>query len=75
MNSGKGNKKFLISRRKRCLARGTAKGLKIIPFWAELFLDEERVLAIYKPRDGEAPLWDFPSGTLYKREYASSCIR
>lgn len=28
-------------------------------------------LAIYKPRDGEAPLWDFPSGTLYKREYAA----
>ena len=27
--------------------------------------------AIYKPRDGEAPLWDFQSGTLYKREYAS----
>lgn len=27
--------------------------------------------AIYKPRDGEVPLWDFPPGTLYKREYAS----
>ena len=27
--------------------------------------------AIYKPRDGERPLWDFPIGTLYKREYAS----
>lgn len=27
--------------------------------------------AVYKPRDGEAPLWDFPSGTLYKREYAA----
>lgn len=27
--------------------------------------------AVYKPRDGEAPLWDFPSGTLYKREYGS----
>lgn len=27
--------------------------------------------AIYKPRNGEKPLWDFPSGTLYKREYAS----
>lgn len=28
-------------------------------------------LGIYKPRAGEAPLWDFPDGTLYKREYAS----
>ena len=27
--------------------------------------------AIYKPRDGEVPLWDFPTGTLYKREYAA----
>ena len=27
--------------------------------------------AIYKPKYGEAPLWDFPSGTLYKREYAA----
>lgn len=29
------------------------------------------LLAIYKPRRGEVPLWDFPSGTLYKREQAS----
>ena len=27
--------------------------------------------AIYKPRKGEAPLWDFPSGTLYRRERAA----
>lgn len=29
------------------------------------------LLGVYKPRRGEAPLWDFPDGTLYKREYAS----
>jgi hypothetical protein len=28
-------------------------------------------LAIYKPRAGEAPLYDFPTGTLYLREVAS----
>lgn len=28
-------------------------------------------IGIYKPRAGEAPLWDFPSGTLYLREYSS----
>lgn len=28
-------------------------------------------LAIYKPQRGEAPLWDFPDGTLYRREYAA----
>ena len=27
--------------------------------------------AIYKPRDGERPLYDFPRGSLYKREYAA----
>ena len=40
-------------------------------FLAQLQLGDRQGLAIYKPRDGESPLWDFPSGTLYKREYAS----
>lgn len=40
-------------------------------FVAQLKLDGREGLAIYKPRDGEAPLWDFPRGTLYKREYAA----
>ena len=33
--------------------------------------DGVEVYGIYKPRDGEAPLWDFPNGTLYKRECAA----
>jgi hypothetical protein len=33
--------------------------------------DESEHLAIYKPRAGEAPLYDFPEGTLYLREVAS----
>ena len=40
-------------------------------FLVKINLDGNENLAIYKPRDGEAPLWDFPSGTLYKREYAA----
>jgi hypothetical protein len=28
-------------------------------------------LAVYKPRRGEAPLWDFPAGTLHRREVAA----
>ncbi len=28
-------------------------------------------IAIYKPASGEIPLWDFESGSLYRREYAS----
>ena len=30
--------------------------------------------AVYKPQRGEAPLHDFPSGTLYKREYAAYVV-
>ena len=32
---------------------------------------DEDVLAVYKPRRGEAPLWDFPEGTLCAREVAA----
>jgi uncharacterized repeat protein (TIGR03843 family) len=28
-------------------------------------------LAVYKPQRGEAPLWDFPPGTLHRREVAA----
>jgi uncharacterized repeat protein (TIGR03843 family) len=28
-------------------------------------------IGIYKPRAGEAPLWDFPPGSLYQREHAA----
>jgi uncharacterized repeat protein (TIGR03843 family) len=28
-------------------------------------------LAVHKPQRGEAPLWDFPGGTLYRREVAA----
>ena len=34
----------------------------------------QQVLAIYKPSRGERPLWDFPSGTLAKREYAAYLV-
>jgi uncharacterized repeat protein (TIGR03843 family) len=32
---------------------------------------EDDVLAVYKPMRGEAPLWDFPDGTLHRREVAA----
>ena len=32
---------------------------------------DRQCMGIYKPQKGEAPLWDFPRGTLYKREYAA----
>ena len=40
-------------------------------FVASLQVGDALCKAIYKPRDGEVPLWDFPRGTLYKREYGA----
>lgn len=36
--------------------------------------DERQTAAIYKPRDGERPLWDFPEGTLCQREVAAFVV-
>ncbi|MET1012628.1 MAG: SCO1664 family protein, partial [Actinomycetota bacterium] len=35
---------------------------------------DEELLAVYKPRRGEAPLWDFPEGTLCAREVAAYVV-
>ena len=41
-------------------------------FAVALETDDGRTqLAIYKPKAGEAPLYDFPDGTLYRRELAA----
>lgn len=37
----------------------------------ELVHDNFDGYAVYKPKRGERPLWDFPDGTLYKREVAA----
>ena len=37
-------------------------------------VDAEDLLVVYKPRAGEAPLWDFPSGTLCQREVAAYLV-
>ncbi len=39
-------------------------------FLARLGPDPE-LLAIYKPAEGGSPLWDFPAGSLYRREVAA----
>lgn len=36
--------------------------------------EDQHIRAIYKPRDGERPLHDYPRGTLYKREYATFAV-
>ena len=43
-------------------------------FLIELSEGTEKHIAVYKPRSGERPLYDFKSGTLYKREYTSYVI-
>ena len=60
------------------LTTAEINGAQLIPwgsnytFAVALEADDARtVLAIYKPRAGEAPLWDFPDGTLYQREVAA----
>jgi uncharacterized repeat protein (TIGR03843 family) len=35
---------------------------------------EQECFAIYKPARGEAPLWDFPDGTLHRREVAAYVV-
>jgi hypothetical protein len=40
-------------------------------FLAEVRHPDCAVLGVYKPRRGERPLWDFPDGTLYRREVAA----
>lgn len=34
----------------------------------------QELYTVYKPRRGERPLWDFPAGTLYLREYAAFLV-
>jgi uncharacterized repeat protein (TIGR03843 family) len=43
-------------------------------FLAEVTEGEHKALAVYKPRRGERPLWDFPAGTLAAREVAAFVV-
>jgi uncharacterized repeat protein (TIGR03843 family) len=36
--------------------------------------DDGELLAVYKPQRGERPLWDFPRGTLCRREVAAHVV-
>jgi uncharacterized repeat protein (TIGR03843 family) len=61
----------------RLLSEGEMELLGRLPrssnfaFLAEVQHPDRNALAVYKPRDGETPLWDFPDGTLYRREMAA----
>jgi hypothetical protein len=59
------------------LSTGELRPLGLLPrasnytFLAEISAADRTALAVYKPRDGEMPLWDFPEGTLCNREVAA----
>ncbi len=58
------------------LEQGELEVLGLLPrasnytFLARVTGEDRQALAVYKPRAGEAPLWDFPEGTLCRREAA-----
>jgi uncharacterized repeat protein (TIGR03843 family) len=64
----------------RLLAEGELEVLGLMPrasnytFLARVRLGDEETHAVYKPREGEAPLWDFPDGTLCRREVAAYVV-
>jgi hypothetical protein len=43
-------------------------------FLARCRAGDDETLAIYKPERGESPLWDFPDGTLHRREVAAFVV-
>jgi uncharacterized repeat protein (TIGR03843 family) len=62
------------------IAEGELEPLGLMPnasngtLLARASLGEEQALVVYKPRRGEAPLWDFPDGTLCQREVAAGVL-
>ena len=63
------------------LARGELEILGLLPRSSNYtFLvratgeDGDQALGVYKPQRGEMPLWDFPEGTLCRREVAAYVV-
>lgn len=65
---------------RRTLERGEIELLGLMPnasnytFLARVTHESDEALAVYKPRRGETPLWDFPDGTLGNREVAAFVV-
>jgi hypothetical protein len=64
----------------RLLEHGELELLGLLPrssnytFLAKATDGAAEILTVYKPRRGEAPLWDFPEGTLCQREVAAFVV-
>jgi uncharacterized repeat protein (TIGR03843 family) len=54
--------------------RGLLPGSSNYTFLADVHNERYQGLAIYKPRQGETPLWDFAHGTLCQRELAAYLV-
>ncbi len=69
-----------IDRALELLTRGEVQPRSLLPwgsnytFLVSVTLGELQTAAIYKPREGERPLWDFPDGTLCQREVAAFVV-
>ncbi len=65
---------------KALLEKGEFTDCKLLPigsnytYLATITHGPYEAKAVYKPQSGEMPLWDYPSGTLYLREYASFLV-
>jgi hypothetical protein len=65
------------SRERSLLEDGDLRLIGLLPrasnytFLAEVTDGSRTLPVVYKPRDGETPLWDFPDGTLCHREVAT----
>jgi hypothetical protein len=75
--SGAGEVSLPEDRVLEVLSCGEIEILGLLPYASNATLltrvrdDGVTALAVYKPRRGETPLWDFPDGTLCLREYAA----
>ena len=64
----------------KALTEGSLEVLGLLPrssnstFLARATAGDDEELVVYKPRRGEAPLWDFPEGTLCQREVAAYAV-
>ena len=64
----------------RPLAEGAIEVLGLMPdssndaLLTRCHIEGEECFAIYKPEHGETPLWDFPQGTLHRREVAAYVV-
>ena len=61
-------------RRGELTVLGRIRSASNATFLCEAHLDELTVHCVYKPVAGEAPLWDFPDGTLAGRELAAYLV-